>query len=149
MTIDIQDLARQIGGKPLPGGEIFVEPYESAIADEALQARVDHEYAHPAWFVIASLRGMGVSVDELRALAHEEPGDTLLFGSCTVDQRHPLRVGGRYITTATIGEVASRAMRDGTRLDSVQVCVSITGADDHIEVGGVTSMYLFKRGAEA
>lgn len=88
---------------------------------------------------------MGISVDELCALAQQGPDDVLLFGSCTVDQDRPMLVGGQYRTKARIGEVGSRTTRDGARLDSVEVLVAVV-ADDG-PVGTVTSTYLFKRGA--
>jgi hypothetical protein len=147
VTIDIAELSAQIGGRQLPGAEIVVEPHESAIADEALRSTVNSEHAHPAWFVIASLRGMGISVDELCALAQQVPGDTLLFGSCIVTQRSPMRVGARYTTTAAVGAVTSRTMRDGSRLDSIEVRVEMTEQASGVEAGDVVCVYLFKRGA--
>ena len=146
MSIAADSLRAELQGRSLPGGEITVEPHEAAIGDRALRAEDDGQgVAHPFWFIVASLRTMGVSVDDLCALAHQQEGDTLLFGECAVVQDQPLRVGGRYQSTAEITEVGSRTTRDGSRLDSVVVVVQLR--DVQGLVGSITSTYLFKRGA--
>jgi hypothetical protein len=137
-------------GRRLPGGELTIEPRESLIADEALHAAAsesDTGIAHPVWFVIASLRGLGISVDELCELAGKRDRDTLLYGSVELEQTRPLLVGGTYRTTAEIVDVARKTTRDGSTLDSVVVFVEV-----HDEIGepcgSVTGTYLFKRGAQ-
>lgn len=145
MTVSYHDLCAELGGRELPGGSIVIEPHESVIGDRALRATDDPgDQAHPLWYVIASLRGMGISVDDLCRLAHEGEGDTLLFGSCEVVQDVALTTGAAYMTTARIGEVGSRTTRDGSRLDSVEVVVELH--HDGSRAGVVTSVYLFKRG---
>lgn len=146
MTITTESLVEALSDRQLPGGEITIESYEAVLLDEALRARPDPDgVAHPTWFVITSLRCMGISVEELCVLARQGPDDVLLFGSCAVDQKRPMRVGTGYRTTARIGEVGSRTTRDGARLDSIEVVVAVAGDDG--PVGTVTSVYLFKRGA--
>ncbi|HEY9264295.1 MAG TPA: hypothetical protein VIQ11_06810, partial [Mycobacterium sp.] len=125
-------------------GDLTIERYESAICDMALQAPVDPETAHPMWFIIASLRSIGITVDELCALARMGREDALLFGECTVEQVRPLAIGDHYHATATITDVAAKTMRDGARLDTVAVRVDVAGAEP---VGSVISSYLFKRAA--
>jgi hypothetical protein len=145
MSMRVEELSRELSDRKLPGGEIVVEMYESAILEQALRSTChETEAAHPVWFVLASLRGMGISVDELCRLAHKGEDDLLLFGSCTIDQTRPMLVGGSYRTSARFAGVSSRETRDGARLDSIEVRVDI--ADDAGHVGTVASEYLFKRG---
>ncbi|MCM3921791.1 hypothetical protein ND748_08965 [Frankia sp. AiPs1] len=147
MTIGVETMRKALSDLRLPAGEIVIESYEAAIGDAALRATdSDPGVAHPAWFVIASLRGMGISVDQLCELAGQLPGDTLLFGSCEVVQDEPLRVGGRYVTQARIGDVGSRTTGDGSRLDHIEVIVEIAALPGSARAGEVTSRYLFKRG---
>ncbi|MDI6909232.1 hypothetical protein [Nocardioides sp.] len=158
MTVSIDKL-QTLEGHVLPGGRITIEPHESFIGEEALRAEPGaHGGVHPAWFVIASLRCMGISVDELCALAFQEEGDVLLFGNCRVEQHQPLREGVTYLASAHIGEVSSRTTRDGARLDSVEVIVRLrvqepsgrdVGASAEVEAraGEIVSTYLFKRGS--
>lgn len=146
--ISIDELRTELEGRMLPGGSIDVLAHESAIADLALRAGDDADgIAHPLWFVIASLRCMGITVEELCALAHQGDNDTLLFGSCEVVQDRPMTVGTSYTSSASIGAVGTRTIRDGSRLDSVEVIVKLR--DDINDVGHVASTYLFKRGATA
>jgi hypothetical protein len=146
MSITVAELTHHLQQQSLPGGEIVVEAYEAAMLDQALRSVGSAtEAAHPVWFVIASLRGMGISVDDLCRLAHQGEDDLLLFGSCSIDQAETMLVGGSYRTSARFSGVTSRQTRDGARLDSVEVRVDIADGAGH--VGTVTSEYLFKRGS--
>jgi hypothetical protein len=139
------ELRSALEGRELPGASFRLEHYESAIADHALLAPgADREVPHPLWFIIASLRGMGITVDELCVLAQKTAGDALLFGAVEVTQDQPLRAGADYQTTAQIGRVSRRTTRDGSDLDSIVVTVRLHGDDGH-QSGTVTSTYLFKR----
>jgi hypothetical protein len=141
----VEQLRADLLGKRLPGGSFHLERHESSIADHAVLATDGGDSAHPIWFVIASLRGMGITVDELCGLCRQEDGDTLLFGGVEVWQELPLAVGGEYETEAEITAVDRRTTRSGYDLDAVTVRVRLCGESEvH---GEVTSVYLFKRGA--
>jgi hypothetical protein len=150
MSVPVDELRSALHGKSLPGGELRIDDYEAAIAEGAWHGDppADPGEAHPMWFIVASLRCMGISVAELCELAHQESSDTLLFGTCTVVQDRPLLVGSTYAARATITEVNSRTARDGTRLDAIEIAVSLS-TESGDAVGSVTSEYLFKRGGEA
>jgi hypothetical protein len=151
----------------LPGGTLRIDRHESMIADHALRAPdregrapdregrapdqaldpaldPDGDIAHPLWFVIASLRGMGITVDELGDLAARRPGDTLLLGSVTVTHDRPLLTGAVYQTKAEVGSVARHRTRAGRTLDSVLVTVRVEDGSGQ-RYGTVTSTYLFMR----
>lgn len=147
MTITLDEL-EDLTGRELPGDRLTIEPYEARIADHALLAdgleSAGDPAAHPLWYVILSLRGMGITVDELCEMAGMREGDTLLLGECEIDQRAPLLAGTTYRTTAEVTRVGRRATRDGAMLDSVEIVVRFL--DDTGELGSVTSIYLFRRG---
>jgi len=152
MTTLVEELDPNLAGRQLPGDLTTIARHQSAIADHALHAETDPdtgEYAHSIWFLIIALRGMGISVDELCALAEKRESDTLLFGTCGIDQIQPLVVGHTYRTTASIDSVNRRTSKDGSILDSLTVTVTLfdTGAPSEA-VGAVTSVYLFKRGQD-
>ncbi|MET0931046.1 MAG: hypothetical protein ABWX74_16110 [Aeromicrobium sp.] len=132
-------------GLPLPGGSIEIPRHESHITDHAVRDVHDPELTHPVWFIVTSLRCMGLTVDELCELAHAGPGDTLLYGEVDIDIVQPLRVGGAYRTTAEIVDAGRSTMRDGTLLDRVAVLVTVLGEDG--PYGSVRATYLFKRGS--
>ncbi|MGW0161689.1 hypothetical protein ACWDUN_20500 [Mycobacterium sp. NPDC003323] len=146
MTVSVEELQQRLVGKSLPGGSIVIESHEAAIGDDALRATdIADGVAHPFWFIVTSLRCMGISVDELCALAKQGDSDLLLFGQCDVEQDQPMLVGHRYSADAVISEVGSTTTRDGSRLDNIDVMVRIRDASQ-LAVGSVTSRYLFKRG---
>jgi hypothetical protein len=143
----IEDLQAALGGRTLPGGALCIDRHESLIADHALRAPDrDDDLAHPLWFVIASLRGMGITVDELGDLAAKRPGDTLLLGEVSVTHDHPLHVGATYHTSARIDEVGRHRTRTGRTLDQVVVTVRVQDQSGQ-SYGTVTSTYLFLREA--
>lgn len=150
MSIPVDELRSSLHGKSLPGGELLVDDYEAAIAEHAWHgdppAATDE--AHPMWFIVASLRCMGISVAELCDMAKQESADTLLFGTCSVVQDRPLLVGSTYEASAVITDVTSRTAGDGSRLDSIEIAVSLRSSAGDV-VGSVTSEYLFKRGVAA
>lgn len=143
--VSLELLQRALAGKRLPGADLAILDYENAIATRALRGAVgEKEFAHPIWFIVCSLRGMGVSVNELCGLAHAGPHDTLLYGEVTIEQELPLRVGASYRAEAVISDVGRSTLRDGSTLDKVTVLVELFG--DNVRHGTVASTYLFKRG---
>ncbi|WP_026919709.1 hypothetical protein [Gordonia shandongensis] len=155
MTAAVDELDPTLVGRRLPGAVIAVPRHQAVIADHALYADDDPEsgeLAHTIWMLVIALRGMGISVDELCALAEKRDDDTLLFGTCSIRQDRPLLVDRRYRSTAVIDDIGRRVTRDGSLLDSITVTVELS--DDErpdVAMGSVTSVYLFKRarGSEA
>lgn len=149
MTTTFEELKRELEGLTLPGSPLTISPLESRAIDEtARDPQTDSNLAHPIWFVIASLRGMGISVDQLCALARKESDDTLLFGGVEIVQERALEVGRTLNVSAEIVHVARRVTRDGANLDSLTVLNTVAARDGSL-VGTVTCTYLFKRGRGA
>ncbi|KAF0957245.1 hypothetical protein [Rhodococcus sp. T7] len=147
MTVTTDEL-HKLEGTRLRGGEIVIEPHENTILQHAVRApQAEPGIAHPMWFVVISLRCLGISVDELCELAGKSEDDTLLFGNCEIDQQTPLRIGGRYRVDAVVAATGSRTSRDGSRLDNMDVRIEILD-DSGGYAGAVTSVYLFKRGGK-
>lgn len=143
--VSLEYLQQTLAGKRLPGGEVAIHDYENAIAARALRSEVnDREHAHSIWFIVCSLRGMGVSVNELCDMAQAGPHDTLLYGEVSIEQDLPLRVGTSYRVSAVITDVGRSALRDGSTLDKVTVLTEVSHGD--VRHGAVVSTYLFKRG---
>jgi len=143
--VPLELLRQTLAGKRLPGAELEIPGYENTIATRALRSEVsEQEFAHSIWFIVCSLRGMGISVNELCDLAHAGPHDTLLYGEVGIEQELPLRVGAWYRVDAVITDVGRSTLRDGSTLDKVTVRVELLC--DGVRHGTVTSTYLFKRG---
>lgn len=147
---DIEDLKQSLDGRELPGATITIEPYQSVLADYALEAAGDDSGdAHPLWGLVLSLRGMGITVDELCVLAGQRPQDVLLFGNCEVIAHRPLRVGATIDVVATIEPVHRKETRSGGHLDFVTVRTAFHDTADASAgaVGEVVNGFIFKRGA--
>jgi hypothetical protein len=146
--IGLDELRAALDGRELPGAELTIETYESALADHALLAPAGEAgAAHPLWLLVLAMRGMGISVDELCALAGQREQDTLLFGNCEITQHRAVPVAHRFRMTASAGPVARKESRGGGHLDFVTVRVAVHDLDDGVEVGVVTNGFIFKRGA--
>lgn len=145
--IELDALRAELDGRELPGAELTVEGYESALADYALLAAPSEDGAHPLWLLILAMRGMGISVDQLCELAGKGPADTLLFGNCEIVQHRPVTVDRRYRMVAVAGPVNRKTSRGGGSLDFVPVKVTVHDAERGDEVGVVCNDFIFKRGA--
>ncbi|MFI8975233.1 hypothetical protein ACIGO9_20270 [Nocardia asteroides] len=146
MTMTVEEL-QKLDGTRFPGGELIIEPHEDAILQQAIRtSKAEPGIAHPMWFVVISVRCLGISVTELCDLAAKAEDDTLLFGRCEIEQNAPLGVGARYRAEAFIAGTDSRTTRDGSRLDSLDVRMEIFDESGEY-AGAVTSVYLFKRGS--
>lgn len=149
--VDIAELKQSLDGRRLPGATLTIEPFQSVLADYALLADGDDSGdAHPLWGLVLALRGMGISVDELCALAGQRPQDVLLFGNCEVIAHRPLHVGATIDVTATIEPVSRKATRNGGFLDFVTVRTTFIDTSDPSggPVGEVVNGFIFKRGAQ-
>ena len=147
MSISIHQLKGELEGVQLPGASLDVGPLESHAVDRAVRAApLGAGSAHPIWFVIASLRGMGISVDELGEMAHQGQEDILLFGGVEILQESALTVGSNLRVTSEISQVERTTTRDGSALDSVVISNRLT-SDGGAVLGTVTCTYLFKRGS--
>jgi acyl dehydratase len=147
--VDLDELRQTFAELTLPGAELTVEAYESALADHALLAPAEAtDHAHPFWLLALALRGMGISVDELCAHAQRRQQDTLLFGSCEIQQHRPVAVGATFRTTAAVDPVTRKESRGGGHLDFVTIRVEVHDTTDPSgPVGAVTQGFIFKRGA--
>mgnify|MGYP005798778893 CR=1 FL=1 len=149
--VDIETLTAELDGKELPGATLNIDEYKSILADYALLADDDNgTEAHMLWFLVLSLRGMGISVDELCDLAAKRPQDTLLFGNCELKQNRPLRVGSTFTMTGKVGPVSRKTTRKGDVLDFVTVRTSVFEGEvpAGTPAGEVINGYIFKRGAQ-
>lgn len=90
---------------------------------------------------------MGISVDELCDLAAKRPQDTLLFGTCELNQHRPLRPGRTFTVSAQVRPVSRKVSRTGGVLDFVTVQTTVHDDSDNDAVGDIVTGYIFKRGA--
>ncbi|KAF0957122.1 hypothetical protein [Rhodococcus sp. T7] len=145
MTTPTDDLRSALDGLTLPGGRLRIEAYE-AVTDEGSVLSDPHPdgFAHPMWFIVAAVRCMGITIEELCILAQQRETDEMECGNRHIVQDLPLLVGATYDASATITNFESQTTRDGSQLDTVSVAVSLRSPAGDL-VGSVTSEYLFRR----
>lgn len=119
MIPDLDELRAKVVGQKLPGGTFEVAEYERWLAHDAMLAPpLPPGVLHPVWILLGVLRGMGVSIEELVAVADARPDDGVLFGETTLRQDRPLRTGVRY---EVAGQVTGLARRTGRRAGTMDL----------------------------
>lgn len=119
MIPDLDELRARAVGHQLPGGAFEVAEYERWLSHDAMLAPpLPPGVLHPVWILLGVLRGMGVSIEELVAIADARPDDGVLFGETTLRQERPLRTGVRY---AVAGQVTGLTRRTGRRAGTMDL----------------------------
>ncbi len=103
-------LRDRVVGTQLPGGTFAVEEYERWLSHDAMQSPpLPEGLLHPVWVLLGALRGMGITLDELTAIAGA--GEGTMFGETELEQFEPLRTGVVYLVRGSITELARRESR--------------------------------------
>jgi hypothetical protein len=107
---DFDELRRRVVGRPLPGGTFSVAEYERWLSHDALQSPpLPDGVLHPVWVLLGALRGMGLTLEELTAIA--DGGEGSLFGETELEQREPLRSDVVYSVRGSITDLVRRQTR--------------------------------------
>jgi hypothetical protein len=132
-------------GTELPEGAFTIDAEENRQLAEVLgTVPAADGTAHPAYCYIAAQRGIGLSVDDLLALADCRADEGPLLGSCELAFDAPLKVGTAYRVT---GEVLSVERKQGRKTGAFDV---LTFREDLVAPGGaaaasVTNVFILPR----
>lgn len=134
-------------GYAFPGGPFTVEEHERWLSHEAMKSPpIPAPQLHPVWIVLGSLRGMGMTIEELVGLAGMEPGAGVLFGETEVEQIRPLRAGVAYSVS---GGVTSLERREGRRAGTFDILTfRMELAERGETVATCTQAFILMRGAD-
>lgn len=124
---DIDALAQRLRGHRLPGGH-----YEITADVAAAVARLsgwDAPQAHPVFASIASLRALGVSIEQLCELCEFRLDDGPMLGEFAATFHRELQQGVTYRTEATIVSLDRRHSPRAGVLDRLRFEVRIGLAD--------------------
>jgi hypothetical protein len=142
---DIDVLAMRLRGHRLPGGH-----YEIGVDERQSVARLtglDNPQPHPVFSSIASLRALGVTIEDLCGLCEFRLEDGPMLGEFTAIFHSQLRQNVRYATAATIESIdRTRSARVGV-LDRLRFVVRIDQPDGTPAVE-VRYLWLLPRGAQ-
>jgi hypothetical protein len=90
-------------GTRLPGGRVTISATENETVCRVLRtAPAADGSAHPLLAFVAMQGAMGVSVEELLAIADADAADGPMVGSYELEQSAPLRVGQEYVVSGEI-----------------------------------------------
>ena len=132
-------------GTDFPGGTYTIEPYRHWLMNDAVgDVPSTSGTASPMEIYYGAMGGLGLTLDELFALAGATAADGPMFGEAEIEQRRPLRVGDTYTVRGGITGVARKEGRRAGVFDIVTFRLELIDADD--EVAGVaTNSFVFPR----
>ncbi len=108
MAVALQELERLVG-TAFPGGSYTIEPYRHHLfVDASGAAPTRTGTAHPMEVYYGALAGMGISVDELFALAGATADDGPMFGEASMEIERPLQIGATYAVSGGIVDVTRK-----------------------------------------
>ena len=137
------DELEAVVGRTLPGGRMRLEPYEHWLACDAISSpRWTGDVAHPMFGYYLALRGMGVSLDELFALAGATTDDGVMFGESRLELRRPLRIGDDYDVRGSVTSAERKVGRSGT-FDLFEFRLELSDGDGLAAVS--TNTFVFPR----
>jgi hypothetical protein len=134
MTVpDFDELRAQLVGRTFPGGTFRVEEYERWLSHDAMRSpRIAGAVLHPVWVMLGALRGMGLTIDELTALAGAGHDDGTVFGETLLEQHRPLEAGVDYSVRGGIAEFVRRVGRRAGTMDMMTFRLELVDASDHV-----------------
>jgi hypothetical protein len=123
----VDDYSHLVGHR-FPGGTVTVLPQLSWLWADAVGSS-EPEEVHPSYAFAMAMEGMGITIDELLALADLGADEGSLAGDLALEFEQPLRVGASYRVD---GEIVAMERKHGARMgtfDSLRFEITITDAE--------------------
>ena len=125
-----EELRGRVVGHELPGGSFSVAEHERFLSHDAMLAPpLPGDLLHPVWILLGALRGMGVTIEELVAVADARPSDGVLFGSTRMDQLVPLRAGVEYRVRGEVTDLTRHHGKRAGTMDRMTFALTISEGD--------------------
>lgn len=135
-----------IVGRTFPGGHYTVEPYLDWLVRDVVQSGHD-DVAHPIFGFIASLRGKGMSLDELFEICGATAADGPMFGEHETELLRPLQVGETYTVAGQfVSAVRKQGKKAGT-FDIVGFELTLTDSEGRLAATAFNSFVFPRRAA--
>jgi hypothetical protein len=132
-------------GRAFPGGTYTIEPYRHWLMNDAVGDDANTSgAASPMEIYYGAMGGLGLTLDELFALAGATAADGPMFGEAEIEQHRPLRVGETYAVRGTFTDVVRKEGRRAGVFDIVTFRLELVAPDG--EIAGVsTNSFVFPR----
>lgn len=141
---DIADIEALVGQK-LPGGKYTVEQYHNWLTCDVIGApQRSDDLAHPMYCYYAALAGMGVSLDELFAMAHATADSGVMFGEAGIELREPMRTGVTYTVRGGFTDVVRKEGKKAGVFDIVTFELEVVDPEGQV-VGLSSNAFVFPR----
>ncbi|MBO9577909.1 MAG: hypothetical protein J7480_03960 [Microbacteriaceae bacterium] len=115
---DIDALRERAVGHRFPGGVFRVAEYERWLSHDAMHSPpIAGRILHPVWILLGALRGMGVTIDELTALAEAGAHDGTVFGETVMEQHAPLQAEVEYVVRGGVTDLVRRTGKRAGLMD--------------------------------
>lgn len=136
---------QSIVGHQFPGGSYRIEPYRNWLTCDAVLSPVPvDDVAHPMFCYYGALAGMGISLDDLFALAGATAEDGVMFGEAEIDLRRPLHVGESFTIRGGITDVERKEGKRVGVFDIVAFRLELVDADGQVAAVS-TNSFVFPR----
>jgi hypothetical protein len=144
MPISLEEL-EALKGQCFPGGTYTIEPYRHWLMNDAVgDIPSTSGPASPMEIYYGAMGGLGLTLDELFALAGATAADGPMFGEAELEQRRPLQVGETYTVRGAVTDVVRKEGRRAGVFDIVTFQLELVAPDG--EVAGVsTNSFVFPR----
>ena len=144
MQISLEEL-EALKGQSFPGGTYTIEPYRHWLMNDAVgDIPSTSGPASPMEIYYGAMGGLGLTLDELGALAGATAADGPMFGEAELEQRRPLQVGETYTVRGAVTDVVRKEGRRAGVFDIVTFQLELVAPDG--EVAGVsTNSFVFPR----
>jgi len=115
---EFEQLRERVVGVQFPGGTFVVEEYERWLSHDAMQSpALPDSVLHPVWILLGALRGMGMTIDELTAIADAGAHDGTMFGETELEQHRPLRTSVEYTVRGGVTDLVRKQSQRAGRMD--------------------------------
>ena len=144
MPISLERLEALIGTS-FPGGTYTIEPYRHWLMNDAVGDVPSTEgTASPMEIYYGAMGGLGLTLDELFALAGATAADGPMFGEAEIEQRRPLQVGETYTVRGAFTDVVRKEGRRAGVFDIVTFRLELVAPDGEVSAVS-TNSFVFPR----
>lgn len=143
-TPDLVTLRNRLVGRDLPVGSWTVSGYEAWLtADAMLAPPPSDDRLHPLHVFLASLQGVGYSIQDLFDLVECRLEDGPMIGAMELHQQRAMRIGEQLTVRSRILDIERKHGRSGV-FDRLTIEISVEDTDGHT-VGRVENIFVYPR----
>ena len=134
-------------GLEFPGGNFFIDRETNILVNKSTGVKLDNDnlnnllYAHPIYFMIITLRGSGVSIQDIFNLLNYDTKNGPMLGQCNMEFKSQLKIDQEYFVKGRINSLISK---ESSKLGRIKILDFSLSLYKHIsqEVGHVKYVWI-------